>query len=264
MTAREVNQILENFYKTNKVEFDRQMHAYRINEELFTGVTSVTDVRHKDFLAFWSVKEAYRYLLENWDLNKTYTQEEKEGLLEKAKSAWTDKSTKAKNSGTVAHLWIENYLTGKTQEMPKDKEAENAIIAFLNWEIKRKPVWVASEKIVASLTHKVAGTLDSLAILDGKLILVDFKTSGTISESFLLQLFGYELCLEEMGIEVDDRIILRVPKDGTEAEELEIKNGDGFPEFCKETFLHCRQVHRWNLYIENHLTKDRQIILKGN
>lgn len=261
--ARQVKAIFDQFYSSNTIDFDRKLHAYKINGDLFKGVTTITDVRSKAFLAPWAAKEAYTYLKNNWDIGKIYSAEEKEELILAAKLAWTKKSNKAKDSGTIAHEWISQYILGQKPALPDNEEALKAIEAFRRWEALKEPIWVASEKIIASLKHKVAGTLDSLAILNGKLTLVDFKTSGTVSESFLLQLFGYEILLEEMGILVEDRVILRIPKDGKDAEELEVNSGEAFRKFCQETFLHCLEIHKFDVFIKNNLTVNGKINLKG-
>lgn len=252
-----IRDTIEKFYKNNSIEFDADGHTYKVGGEYYTGVTTITDVRSKAFLAPWAAKESYLYLKENWDIAKTYTPELKEELLLAAKTAWTKKGNKAKDSGSLAHDWISNYIIGNRQPKPEDKEAVAAIRAFLLWEKERKPTWVLSEKIVVSLKNKFAGTVDSLCYLDDKLVLLDFKTSKQVSDSFLLQLAGYEIALEEMGIQLQGRVILRLPKDGTYAEELPVTNDPQVKLLCQDTFLHCREIHRFNLYIDKHL-KDQQ------
>jgi len=259
---KSIKQVFDKFYSENVIKFDDKGHTYEINGELFTGTTTVTAIRQKEFLPFLAAKEFYTYLKNLWDITKKYTEEEKEELLLNGKKAWTQKKQKGADSGTIAHDWISDYILGKSLNRSEDKEANNAIDAFLRWEKARQPVWIASEKIVASLSQRVAGKIDSLALLDNKVTLLDFKTSGTIDESFLLQLFGYELQLEEMGVKLENRLVLRIPKDGKDAEELPIKSG--IEEFCKRTFIHCREVHKFNVYVKNNLTdKEGNILLKG-
>jgi hypothetical protein len=250
-----IKSIFDKFYKDNEIKFDENIHAYRINGDLFTGVTTICSIKQKDFLAPWASKENWKYLTENWDNSRLYTDEEKEALLLAGKNAWTNKSKKAKDSGTLAHEYISAYILGKKLTMPDDPEALNAIKAFMTWETENKPKWIASEKIVASLKNKVAGTLDTLCEINGKLTLLDLKTSGQMSDDHILQQAGYLICLEEMGLKVEETRILRIPKDGTDAELSPNINGE-IMKFAKETFLHLRQAHRWNLFVKNQLSDE--------
>ena len=129
-------------------------------------------------------------------------------------------------------------ITGKPVKvgMPDSQEAKNAINAFIRWAKPLNATWLASEELVASHEHKVAGTLDALAVINGITYLMDFKTSSQISESYLIQCAGYDLMLREMGMQVMGYLILRIPKDGTDAETLTITNQSDM-EFFRETFL---------------------------
>lgn len=135
--------------------------------------------------------------------------------IKKAKSAWREKRDKAADSGTRAHALIETYIRHhRIDAFLEDKEVENCVENFLVWEQKYKPKWLASELQVGSLTHKFAGILDALAEIDGKIVLLDFKTSSGIKAEYNIQLAGLMICLEEMGLKPDVRAILHLPKDG--------------------------------------------------
>lgn len=252
-----IKDTLEKFYKLNNVQFDEGKHVYTVNGSMFTGVTTITDVRSKAFLAPWAAKESYLYLKENWDISKEYSEDLKEELLLAAKTAWTRKSGAARDSGTIAHDWVSNYILGKQLPKPEDAEALEAVRAFLVWEKSRQPLWILSEKIVVSLKNKFAGMLDCLCYLDGKVTLLDLKTSKQVSEGFLLQLAGYEMALEEMGIHVEQRIILRLPKDGKYAEEIKVSEDPELRLLAHDTFLHCRELHRFDVYVKNHLLDEK-------
>lgn len=235
------------------VEFDKENHVYTLNGKLLTGVTTILDIRAKDFLKFWTTKENYNYMMENWDLAKTYTQKEKEALLLEAKNAHARKSKKALDKGHQVHEWLEQYVSGQKPLLPADLEVKNACEAFLAWEKEHKVEWLASELIIVSPTHSFAGTLDALANVDGKLTIIDFKTSSQISEDYYLQTAGYAIALAEMGCDVQERLIIRVPKDGSEFEAKVVPTP---MDFDKECFIHCREIHRWNInYKNNYSTK---------
>ena len=66
---------------------------------------------------------------------------------------------------------------------------------------------------VYSVSLQVAGTLDALGAKDGKIILIDWKTSNGFYEDMALQCGGYVCCLEEMtGQTIDEGWIVRFDK----------------------------------------------------
>lgn len=265
--------------KTPNVTFHEHNHTYSRNIDgyMYTGVTTILQVRAKDFLKFWATKCNYEYMLENWDHTKLYTKDEKEELLLAAKNAHARVTRKANDIGSKAHSWISDYIKHKIangglirdqkklkEDLPDEKEAKNAIRAFLKWEKDNDVEWIVSEQLVASDKHLFAGTLDALGNVNGKLTLIDFKTSSMISEDYYLQTAGYQIALEEMEVYPEQRMILRFEK--LSEEDWKQKNkklkGVSYKEFesvvvptdlkfDKDTFLHCREIHRWNLMIEN-------------
>lgn len=231
------------------VNFDEKAHVYDVNGQLFTGVTTILQVLNKPFLMFWYAKMVAEDLKPKWEeVKKIKTKADWDKLVDASKSAATKKSDKAKDIGHQVHAWIEQYITDKDVELPEDEQVVACIRQFLKWNKERKPKWLASEAIVASMTNRFAGTVDALCELDGKMTVLDFKTSSQISDEYALQLAGYQIALEEMGIMVEQRAIVRIPKDGKPVEEKII---DTPLDFDKETFLRLREVHRWNVLMEN-------------
>jgi hypothetical protein len=138
---------------------------------------------------------------------------------------------------------------------PASTEAKNAVNAFSQWAKGRNIQWLASEEVLSYDKHKIAGKLDAIAIVDGIPSIVDFKTSGQLSASYILQCAGYDLMLTEMGFKVRQYIILRVPKDGAPAETLTISDPKEM-EFAIETFLNQREAHKFYVYAENKLKEN--------
>jgi CRISPR/Cas system-associated exonuclease Cas4 (RecB family) len=266
MNKQDILQKFADYEQGHAIVFDEKLHAYTIDASLYAGVSSIVEERAKPFLVPWASKEAVKLL--GWDKTltkkveeefeaiKKLTPEQYLELLNQAKGRHTEIGNLAKKSGTESHDWIEAHIKGTDLPIPNGKDeisiaTSNAINAFLEWEHANKPEWVVSEKIIFSLKHQFAGTLDALAFIDGQLCLVDFKTSNQISDSYALQIAGYMICLEEAGIKVDRRVLLRIPKDGTKAENCQVATDE---EFDKETFLHFRECRRWKTYIESNFT----------
>lgn len=258
--------------RKQQIEFNEDGHTYVYGGELFTGVTTVLGVRQKDFLKWWTAKLCASTIQGLWQPDKAYTKEEIEKICLEGKKAHTVKSKEALTSGKTAHEWIENYINAKIKGwepemlLPEDKSACESIKAFLDWESKHEVEWLYSELVVADPINKYAGTLDFIAKVDGKNTLGDFKTSSQISEDYYLQTAAYQNCIEpliENGEKVEQRMILRIPKDGSSFEAQVVPTDYNFD---LKTFLALREVHRWNVYIENNLdkllTNKQQVLIK--
>jgi len=245
------------------VAFSDKGHVYTTpSGEMYTGVTTILGVRSKDFLLWWSVKEMYTYMSKNWDINKQYTEKEKDDLLLLGKKAHTMKSKDALNTGTIVHDWIEKHIIDPTHPMPDDPVIRSIVEPFVAWEALSGVGWLKTELVVASHAHQFAGTLDALAIVDKKLTLLDFKTSSQMSEEYFLQTAGYQIALEEMGVVPEQRMIIRIPKDVSPIEAIVVPTP---LQFDKETFLHLREVHRWNINIINNFKdKDGKLLCCQN
>jgi hypothetical protein len=250
---------LAKILKEPGVIFDSASHTYRTPAgELYTGCTTISDAWDKSFfLGPWYAKEmALEILAHPFDDVHALTPPEFEKFINEAKGAAKRKSEQAKEDGTAAHDWIEHAIntkidpTAKKIATPKSPEAVNAVKAFANWAKGKDIAWLASEEVVASHEHRTAGKLDAIAVVDGITYLVDFKTSGQISESYLVQCAGYDLMLREMGLQVMGYMILRIPKDGKESETLTITNQEDM-KFFRETFLKQREAHKFYVYMQS-------------
>lgn len=87
--------------------------------------------------------------------------------------------------------------------------------AYDGWFQQHVAEVIAVEQVVYSTRWRFAGTLDLLARLhDGRLALVDLKTSKSLDGTYRLQLAGYADALEEMaGTVVDTRLVVNLPSD---------------------------------------------------
>lgn len=234
-------------------------HTYirKSDGKLLAGVSSVSDFASNsqkvNALMNWAVKESLSVMREGFDSVKT--KEDLALLLEKARTAHSKKSTEAKETGTDVHALIEMIIKGK----PLLEEEENlrAIKQFRAWEKLIKVSWEASELLVGDTEDlECAGRLDALATINGKLTLIDFKVANALYPSYYLQTAGYGLLLEKMGVQIVDRLILRLPK--TEKRKVWIVDGYKMVdnnleavrvptdyEFDKKTFRYARELSRW-------------------
>lgn len=116
--------------------------------------------------------------------------------------------------------------------------------AYVEWHEEHVRSVVACEKLVVSRLHKYAGTVDLVAMLDDDLLptVIDIKTSNSVSESWGLQTAGYQLALDEDGIECGRRMIVQLPSKEPGAcypHELDEHVRD------QRAFLNALKLYRW-------------------
>lgn len=120
-------------------------------------------------------------------------------------------SNRASSRGTRIHTLCEDYLLGKPVEPDIfDKEIFKSIIPHL----EKIDNIHALESPLYSHHLQVAGTVDCIAEYDGKLAIIDFKTSTKVKErdwikGYFMQTSAYAVAFEELtGIPVGRMIII--------------------------------------------------------
>ena len=148
----------------------------------------------------------------------------KEGLMEWRRRVGNDEanriSRKAAGRGTAVHSIIEDYLNNK--EDPCKDMMPDAVVMFKQLQpildksiskvyMQEAPLW--SDK------YRLAGRVDCIADIKGKLSVVDFKTSMKIKKrewvkDYFLQTAAYSHMIKEMyGDTVDQTIIFIAVED---------------------------------------------------
>ena len=179
---------MENKINIIRKEID-DSHYYYVNDQFYPGVTTILDEA-----------APFPYGLRMFLSQNTPDQQEE------------IKNT-ALGLGSKMHDAYEKLLNGvelnlKT-DYPTTKEKKH-ITSFFQWFTDFKPTNFQTEQVVASLTHRFAGTLDFICEKDGETWLIDFKTSKVIGLNYELQVAAYKQAYEEMtGMKVDHMAILR-------------------------------------------------------
>ena len=119
-------------------------------------------------------------------------------------------SIKAKSAdeGTLIHETIEAILAGNTVPVPHS--IKPAIDAFLEFKKNNEIVPMKVEERVISKNHWYAGTVDIIGQLNGRLGVLDIKTSNSIYRDYGLQTSAYVEAIKETGIFPTTRWILRI------------------------------------------------------
>lgn len=174
------------------------------------GATTITGLLNKPFLITW----ANNLGLEGIDSTK-YRDE-------------------AADVGTLAHLMVQAHLQGfeinYDEFSPLSIDlATNAVLSYLEWEKGHSIKPILCETPLVSDLKRYGGTIDCYCELDGKKVLLDFKTGKAIYDEYFVQLAGYAELLREKGHEVEECHILRIGRDETEGfEERTVKNWDKY------------------------------------
>lgn len=116
--------------------------------------------------------------------------------------------------GTAIHEAIEFYAEYGAIDCPQDYMPYFA--AYLKWHEEVKPVNIASEQATWHTQLLYAGTIDRTAIVDRKRTLIDVKTTAALNDMLAtVQLEAYARALATHGVEVDQKAILHLRRDGT-------------------------------------------------
>lgn len=133
---------------------------------------------------------------------------------------------KAADAGSIAHDLIEQHvLTGQVQtEIPAAWAEAHQNVIDLAWNSYRQfQSWykntmldvISTEENLVSQKYRFGGTYDALGKdSEGRLVLVDWKTSNAVYGDYLIQLAAYGQLLRECkGVEVQGYHLLRVRKE---------------------------------------------------
>ena len=127
--------------------------------------------------------------------------------------------------GSLVHAICEFY-TAKTpiewekytkEEIKKGCTISKRFFEFVSLQDEFEPI--LSEGAFASDKYGFGGTVDAIARLNGKITLLDYKTSGAIYDEMIAQVSAYKLLAEEKGYKIEQVIILRFGREEAEGYE---------------------------------------------
>ena len=146
--------------------------------------------------------------------------------------------------GTLGHAFVLEHHGGpkvETSDYSKNQidQAQNCLKSYWAWEQGKEIKPVLMEAPLVSEIHKFGGIPDNLALVNGKLTLLDYKTGKGIYEEYYIQVAGgYLILLEEAGYKVEDVMILNIPR--SDDESFQTKNiAPALWPACKAIFLNC-------------------------
>ena len=138
--------------------------------------------------------------------------------------------------GTAVHHMCEDYLNNFPMDWPdKWKEHEKKFLPYCLFKQLKKTVLEKIDNIrsqecgLFSNKYRVAGRVDCIAEYDGKLSIIDFKTStkertDEYNENYYIQASAYaEMFEEQTGTPIEQIVILVVTEDGVVQEFVKNK-----------------------------------------
>jgi hypothetical protein len=211
----------------------KQGRFYDAGGRKLPSVTTIIGVLAKPALIGWAAKEerkatiaaSYAVCSEHLfvlgaELDAEQFAKDVEAMLGKER-AHQKLMREAQTVGTAVHAWIEWQLKNELEVEGADEHqppTDHPVVAecLSKWKEWRESVNLkplAVEQRLASQDYGFAGTLDLLAEVDGKVVVIDFKTSKAIYAESFLQNCAYRLALSESGVSTEGGLIVRLPKE---------------------------------------------------
>ena len=207
-------------YKNGKeylLEYDDIAHTYKVNDVKIPSVTRIIDACFEKNLTNWAISigdvEYHRIIAEALEI------------------------------GNETHKCLESLVNGGDYLTVTHEGSCNSINAFDDWREEFKPEWIDSERKVYCDRYKYAGTVDAVAKINGRVCVIDFKTSKKIYKPYHLQVTAYAQAIKRIdGLrQWPLGIILRLDKLTGEYEQKVFE-----PRVHFETFKKCLELRQWS------------------
>lgn len=198
-------------------EFICTDNYYLIRGKKYSRVTRINSVIDKPELRAWYAK--------------TGAAKAKEVLMKRA------------GFGSTLHKLIEVTLKGEELSDNYDSFLLDSMDIFNKWADKNELMPQSLEQHLWSEKHKYAGTCDYIGICNGKLMILDWKTSKGIYDEYWLQMSAYVQAFEELtGIKIDSVGILQI-RDGEY--RFQEKTYDEIMTKYFPVFLAAQTIYNW-------------------
>jgi hypothetical protein len=213
-------------------DFKEKAHRYYLGGKLMPGVTGILEILANDGLPWWGMRcglHAAHAIVQSgdYDYESFGADPQIEGKNDVGDWERVTKALKldvnnvrdaAGRRGDQAHKAAESWVKYGTpfdlKTMTPEAKAyvQSAAGIFVHFDRK---AFVASEIMVWSLKQWYAGTFDLLAYIDGKLTMLDLKTSLRVYDKHFLQMAAYEDARRELKLDwIEQAGVLHLTPDG--------------------------------------------------
>ena len=218
------------------------------NGASYWSVTTILNVLPKPALPYWSAKSAAEYAVDHLDAIRDLLDDDggRSAAVDLIKGAPWRYSRKRMDIGSHVHQAIEAYVTGRPYPAWSD-EIRPMMEQFMCFLADWTPEFHAAELTVFNRTQKYAGTLDSIATIDGSKLLLDVKTGSGVYPETACQIAMYR---HAEFIETPDGTAQPMPAtDGGAVLHLQDDHYRLVPVRCDEDIfrvaLYAREIYRW-------------------
>jgi hypothetical protein len=168
--------------------------------------------------------------------------------------------SEAGERGTNVHQAIEHLLAGQNlNRLGSSLEEWWKISTFVDWYHDFKPEVLATEIALFSKKYKFAGRVDCIAKINGKITVIDWKTSGSIYDHYPLQFASYAQAVEEnTDLKVEQTAVVQM---GTKS-----KKGYKFEEYSDwkkhlKVFAHVQKTWKYDYFDSRKNPKEPPVLI---
>jgi len=236
-----------------KITFYPASHRYKLegSKEYLISATACTGVIDKSqFLIPWALGLTSAHVRQ-WieDNSGPYSADQLLSLIEEAVKQHQIRKEEAASIGGLVHAYAESTAMacldgGEIPPIPDDADQKlvAGINAFLNWYVENDVKFIHAEKLVYSRKHGFVGITDAIAEVNGRLMLIDYKTSKRVYNEHRYQVAGYRQAYEEEHGPIQGALILHFDKETGECGVHELTDDD----YKKDlpVFLACYEIKK--------------------
>jgi len=194
--------------------------------------------------------------------------DEIEAYISKLKIKVAELSIKDANIGTMMHTLCEDYILGKNPVAPTSEPLKTMFPKFTEWWDNMNIEVIETEKTYYSQELDTCGTVDLICKMNGKLGLIDFKTSKSIDYSnYPVQISAYrKMIMDSTDYKIEFLGLINIPKDKglpINFRKIKVKN-DYLKAFklCKQLLEfendYAKQLSDWKKLVNKQKQKKKQ------
>lgn len=232
-------------------------HRYRAFGEYRPGVTTVIKTLDAPRLDDWKVRVQVEGTARAAYTNPPIENEPLEGYVARLKVLGEREkeherlSDAAKIVGIDVHALVEYELRRMLGENPLSPGVcEEALYRFSGWKkwaegVGLKPL--ACEARVFNREHDYAGTIDALVLIEGRPVVLDWKTTDFLWAERRLQSAAYRKALVDMGWPETAGAIVSIDRNGGDIRMVYAEPPGAELDEAFAAFLALLRVYRWQL-----------------
>lgn len=231
------------------LEYSDAAHRYYITDGnkkrvQCPSVTTIVSVIDKPFLVQWAANKAVELIKGAIGPGVEYEEIYLEAVFDAAKSAHRKIKEEAGAIGTQVHAILQGDGgdVGMNREHIDTRVVQGVAAGLSFLSSKHKVELIHNELPIYSRRHRYSGRLDRIAIVDGRLSLVDWKTSNGIWPEYFIQISAYRSAYEEeLGEKIEKCYLVHLDKTTGEFHDIPVGRTKSHKDF--QTFLSCLKIY---------------------